>query len=315
MNAGPSACPQCGATAWGSAFCPHCGTPLQPEPPAAWPDEPSAETGPGTLRPIELAVVAPAAFVTLLALVATFPPWVPGISYWEFSSVEDIALALIALAILASLALRVALPGSLAPRAALAILIPGLMGLLLIDASEAAALAVDHGFGLQVGMVLALLASAGLGVALLLLLFLDARGHTARRESTGRDPALHVGLGLLAGAAFLGLVTSFLPIGEGISLWKLNTVSDVILAFAEVLLLAAVAAALALPRIPELPLFPTAVGGFLAAILFFGAADFLGEGLRGAWTFVTLLLVGPLAIAGTCLVAARCYPTLGLVQK
>ncbi len=315
MNATPTVCPYCGTNAWGAPFCRNCGAQLDPsagEWPPAEPTEPAAQAGQAKLGTLELAVVAPAVFLTLLALIATFPPWIPGLSYWEFSSVEDIALVFIALAILAFLGLRLAMPGSLLPRGALAILIPALMGLLLINALEAVALAVDKDFGPQVGMVLALLASAGLGVVLLLLLFLDARGYTATKEPSGRDPLLLVGLALLAGAAFLGLVTSFLPIGEGVSLWELNTVADLILAFTEVLLLAAVAGAVALPRVRELPLLVTAIGSFLAAILFFGAADFLGEGLHGAWTFLTLIIVGPLAIAGTCLVALRSYPSLGL---
>jgi len=256
-------------------------------------------------------VVAPAVFLTLLALIATFPPWIPGVSYWEFSSVEDIAFAITALAILVFLGLRLALPGSLVPRGALVILIPALMGLLLINGLEAVALAFDKGFGPQVGMVLGLISAAGLGVVLLLLLLIDALGYPATETLAGRDSLLYVGLALLAAAAFLGLVTSFLPIGEGISLWELNTVSDVILAWVEVLLLAAVLVAGALPQIRELPLLATVIGAFLAAVLFFGAADFLGEGLRGAWTFLTLFFVGPLAIAGTCLVAVRSYPRLG----
>jgi hypothetical protein len=256
--------------------------------------------------------VAPAAFVTLLALVSTFPPWLPGASYWEFSSVEDVALVLLALAILAFLGLRLALPRSLVPRGALAILIPALIGLLLIDATEAVALAIDRGFGPPVGVVLGFLASAGLGVVLIPLLLLDARGYEARKEGAGPDPLLLGGLVLLAAAAFLGLVTSFLPVGDGASLWEVNMVSDVLLALVEFLLLVAVAAAAVLPRVRELPLVPTVIGGFLAAVLFFGAADFLVEGARGPWTYVNLLLVGPLAIAGTCLVAVRCYPRLGL---
>ncbi len=313
MNATPTVCPYCGANAWGAPFCRNCGAQLDPSA-GQWPAQapaPTPQAEPAVLRPLELAVVAPAAFLTLLALIAMFPPWIPGVSYWEFSSVEDIAFVITALAILAFLGLRLALPGSRVPRGALAVLIPALMGLLLINALEAVALAFDKGFGPQVGMVLGLLTGAGLGVVLLLLLFIDARGYPATEQPEGRDSLLLVGLALLAGAAFLGLVTSFLPIGEGISLWELNTISDVILALVEVLLIGAVVVAVALPRVRELPLLATVIGAFLAAVLFFGAADFLGEGLRGAWTFLTLLLVGPLAIAGTCLVALRTYPSLG----
>lgn len=313
MTPAPSACPYCGAASWGSTYCGTCGAQLEAEPPPEWPAEPApaASASPG---PIEFLAAGFAAAAVFLALISTFLPWAPRISYWEFNSVEDLALVLAVLAILACLGLRLALPHVRLPRAAVAVLVPALLALLVLDGFEVVAEVIDLGSSLQVGVVVALLASGALAGALLLLLFVDARALRAPLPTSGRDPLLLGGLALLAAAAFLGLATSFLPVARGITVWEGNTVADLMVTLVELPLLLVTAVAVALPQARALPLLATILGGFLAAALFLGAADALGAGARGAWTFTNLILCGPLAVIGTCLVALRSYPSLGRLE-
>lgn len=309
MNTAPSACQYCGAANWGSSWCGTCGAQLQPEPPPEWPAQ--APAAPAAQGPLEILAAGLAAAAALLVLISTFLPWAPGNSYWEFKAAEDVVLVLLVLSILTCLALRLVLPGARVPRVAVAVLLPALAAVFVLDAFEIIAETIDLGADLEVGVVVGLMAGAGLGTALLLLLFADARALSVPTRGGGRDPLLTGGLVLVAAGAFLALVTNFLPIGNGVTVWEANTLADVLVTLVELPLPLVAVAALALPQVRALTLPATILGGFVAATVFFGAVNALADGAGGAWTFANLILCGPLVALGTCLVALRSYPSLG----
>lgn len=231
------------------------------------------------------------------------------ISSWQAYTVGDVAIALMCTAVPAAGAGRLLRPQSRWLRPLFALACGALVSLTLMPVVEV--MVTEDGpevSFIQSGGIVLVVGSVGLLAAFALAASVDLRARSGPELSI--DRGVVVGLVLLTCAAAANPLIALLE-SEGTTGWELTRVYDIAGVAIAVAAAGAAWAAGTRRRSPAAAVIAMGIGAYTAYQALAFAIEGLTDEITDASVLLTLLLVFPLATAGTAIIAARAHPRPG----